>query len=96
MQADLAPSQPDKTASDQVYVGPLHLRHIGKCSANGVEEKLGFASAPVHDGVASNLTLEFGGESCVFEGQLPLSAKVTRGAVHCHTGMVPISLWAAP
>jgi hypothetical protein len=71
------------------YSGPVTLRHVGLCSANGVEEKSGNIRLTMSRAVAAEGTLAFEGDSCrIVANQAPSYS----GLLTCRNGQgVPIS-----
>ena len=77
------------------YAGPLTMRHVGLCSANGPEEQTGRLSVgSLHGQAVEDLRLVYGSESCVYTG--PLSEEAG-GTMRCTGGSeVPIRVWIDP
>ena len=63
------------------WSGPLNLKHVGFCSADGPEEKLGELRLPVADPVRElAATIVIDGSSCTFKGRL---ADAWEGVLSC-------------
>jgi hypothetical protein len=58
-------------AAGRRWTGPLSLRHVGFCSADGPEEKTGELRLSVSDSAAeATATLVIDGATCTFRGRL--------------------------
>lgn len=77
------------------YAGPLIMRHVGLCSANGLEEQTGRMSvASFHGQAVEDLKLVYGTQACLYTG--PLSQEAG-GFMRCTGGSeVPIRVWIDP
>lgn len=81
---------------DTRYAGPLKMRHIGACSANGPDEHTGRMTATIRSDTVEKLTLSYESENCVYTSATTLR-KITRGFMRCNgTASVPIYFWMTP
>jgi hypothetical protein len=74
------------------FSGPLTLKHVGLCSANGPEEKLGRIEFHISKSLWSsqiNATLSIDGKRCSYSGKLSESS----GFMDCSDGNgIPLTL----
>jgi hypothetical protein len=76
------------TRSGADYSGPVTLRHVGLCSANGVEEKSGMVQLKVSRSRLEG-TLAMGDDSCRIDAS---ASSPYSGLLNCRNGQgVPIS-----
>jgi hypothetical protein len=85
---------PASAAPEASYAGPLTMRHIGVCSADGPEERHGRLTAALGPVGVDRLLLSYEGTSCVYAGSPATTTAVVRGFMRCNGGaQVPIYFW---
>jgi hypothetical protein len=83
----------ESRSTGETFVGPLTWKHVGLCSVNGPEERVGEIQLQIHRSwLAAKIEakLTFGDDQCVYSGAF---AEGTTGLMTCGNGAaVPLRL----
>jgi hypothetical protein len=89
-----APLTLTSTGKPQEYAGPLKMRHVGYCTQDGPEEKIGEITVSLTGKSRMTAKLLVGGVECAYSGR---EAESYTGSLRCpDRRAVPLMVWLKP